>query len=282
VAKASLTNRKCLSLQQAGHSAMQPGRAFAPPTRVERVKQRARSVVSQSRHTDIPCEQLFNAAAEPVVLIETTLGRIVDANPAAASLLGISRAALIGTLFLNSVHAFSCKGLRASVADALRTGNAKPIVVRARRVRTQVSVRLSTVVVPPSSYLIARLAGANDAASAIPSLVMEAIESGAMGLLIADADLRVEYANRSFIEMLECASLEDLCGRVLTHWVEFSPEDIAQLRTQMAQRRALSILVATLRGPQLLTRDIELHAVAVPDEHNPRWAFIVRPRSRLN
>lgn len=284
MAKALVTNRKCLSLQQSERSVAQPRATYAPKSRVERggTRQSAPGVVSLAGPFDIPCEQLFNAAAEPVVLIEASLGRIVGANPAAASLLGISRLALIGSLFLNSVHAFSCEGLRASVADALRAGNAKPIVVRARDVRTQMSVSLSTVVVPPTSYLIARLARTGGAASASPSIVLEAIESGSMGFLISDADLRVEYANRSFIEMLECTSLDDLRGKSLTQWVEFSQQDTAQLRTQMAQRRALGVLIATLRGRQALTRDVELHAVAVPDEQDPRWAFIVRPQSRLN
>jgi PAS domain-containing protein len=283
VAKASLTTRKCLSLQQSQRSVVNVREPYRMPDQVasDRIDRRALGKVSVNL-AGIPCEQLFNAAAVPVVLIEAALGRIIDANPAAASLLGTPRHALVGTKFLSCVHSFSRKALAASVDTAFRAGCARPIVVRARHAGAHLNVSLSMVVVPSNCYLIARLAGAVDRVNAIPSLVLKAIESGPMGFLVADTALHIQYANRSFIDMLECASLEDLCGKSLRQWVELSQEDIAQLRAQMAQRLAVSVLMATLRSQRALTRDVELHAVAVPDEHNPRWAFIVRPQSRLN
>lgn len=288
MAKASLALRKLLNLQENQRSAVRPRPMSLDADRFDiAFIERPSSVPDARAPSELPYEWLFSAASEPILIVEATLGSIVEANPAAAELLRTPRRALIGTSLQESFEASSSRALQVSLGGALRAGSAVPICVRMRNGGTELSVGVSLVRVAPHAYLLVRLAarsrtGLNDHKHTIASMVLDAIDGASIGFLMTDAELNVEYANRAFIEMLDFDSMEDLRGRSLTRWVKFSTRDFAQLRAQMSQRQALSIFSAILRSRQEVVRDVELHAVAVPDEHKPSWAFSVCPRTRLN
>jgi PAS domain-containing protein len=115
-----------------------------------------------------------------------------------------------------------------------------------------------------------------------PSPVLAAIEGATVGFLVADADLRVEYANRAFIEMIEAGGLEDLRNRSLQRWLEFTTSDSARLQAQMCCRQAVTVLDTTLRSERGSTRRVEVRAVAVPDEQSACWGFSVCARPPVN
>jgi nitrogen-specific signal transduction histidine kinase len=238
-------------------------------------------------YAELPYERLFAAASEAVLVADAASGTVVAANAAAAVRLQSTRAALIGTPLLKAVDAASEQVLNRALGCASRAGRATPIVVRACNSHTELSATVSLFRRPPESYWLVRLAANPEAGCEVVheapvSPVLAAIEGATVGFLVADADLRVEYANRAFIEMIEAGSLEDLRSESLQRWLEFSTGDSARLQAQMCQREAVTVLDTTLRSERGSTRHVEVRAIAVPDEESPCWGFSICARPSVN
>jgi PAS domain-containing protein len=238
-------------------------------------------------YAELPCEWLFAAASEAVLVVDAASGRVVAVNAAAAVRLQSTRPALIGTPLLETVDAASAQALNRALECANRAGRATPIVVRARNGHTELSATISLFRRHPESYWLVRLAANPEAGyevvlEAPASPILAAIDGATVGFLVADADLRIEYANRAFIEMIEAGGLEGLRSQSLQRWLQLTASDSARLQAQMCQRQAVTVLDTTLRSERGSTRRVEVRAVAVPDEQSACWGFSICARPPVN
>jgi PAS domain-containing protein len=236
---------------------------------------------------ELPYEWLFAAASESVLIVVAASGTIVAANPAAAALLNSTRSALVGTALADTVDDSSKQSLGNSLACATRVGRATPVAIRAVNGGPELSATLSLFRKPPESYCLVRLAAKRRADGESPgdrptSPVLDAIEGAPVGFLVADSELRVEYANRAFIDMIEVGSLENLRSKSLQRWLKFTTSDSARLHAQMSAREAVTVLDTRLRSERGATREVEVRAIAVPDDQHACWGFSVCARTLLN
>jgi PAS domain-containing protein len=228
-------------------------------------------------------DSLFAAASEPVLIVDSATGDIVEANPAAAQLFGIGRAALVGTPFLLAFEESSAPALQSSLAAARGAGSADPVRVRTVGDGTYVDIKLSLFRANPQTYVLVRLtAAAPDARASAPFAVFHALDSASVGFLVTNSGFLVEYANRAFVEMVELNSHAEVCGESLARWLKFSAVDMERLRDQMFERRAATLLCTSLRPQINAARGVEVCAVAVPDGPDTCWGFTVRELPRLN
>lgn len=242
----------------------------------------------------LPCDWLFSASAEPVLIVDAATQRIVEANPPAAELVGIARAQLVETPFAAAFDSVHLAVIHGSFTVAQSTGTAQTTSVRARRSRIEMSARLSLLRAPPQSYLLVRLApGA--ATRRVPggreSEVFHAIDSSPVAFLMTDALFRIDYANRVFIDLVHAAPYDGVRGTSLTRWLKLNDADLSSFQAQLSQRRAVSTLtthlrsacaIADARGRPGNLRRVDLCAVAVPDGPRTCWGFSVRELPRLN
>lgn len=244
-----------------------------------------------SGYANLPFEWLFTAASESVVVVDAASGLIVAANPAAALQLESTRAGLIGTPLQKAVEPACAGALDLSLERSSRAGRAAPIIVRARNGGMTLSATVSLFRNPPESYWLVRLkanrhadtdAGREEIHQSLTSPVLAAIEGAPVGFLVADSDLRIEYANPAFIDMIEVGCFQDVRSQSLQRWLQFTARDSARLTAQMCQQQAVTRLDTTLRSRSGSTCHVEVHAVAVPDEQSPCWGFSVSARGPVN
>ncbi len=223
-------------------------------------------------------ESLFAATADPTVIVHAQCGSVISANAAAARLLGIPRSALTGIPLPDLLDTSSAADLREALGTAREEGVSRIETVRFRGSGVPSSVRLSLVRSGATSYVLTHFAG-EGIDMAVRSLVYDAIDSGAMMLAVTDADLNLLYANRACLRLLEVESLQAVCGRPLSDWMELAAVDRERLHVQMAARQMASVVAATLVGRR---RSLTALALAVPDETRPLWALVISERSRIN
>jgi PAS domain S-box-containing protein len=230
--------------------------------------------------TGNPDVWLFAGASQPVLIVDLATDSIIEANPAAATLLGMSRADLIGNAFITIFAADSAPALTQSMATARLAGSGKRVTARTRggRGSREVGVTLSVVRAQNDSYLLARmvtspLEAAESGTAEVSSMVLDVIEKAPEGFVVTDLGLRVSYANRAFIDLAGLESPGELRGKSLAHWLELSQMDLARLHDQMARREAVTVWKTTLRRSSFSTREVEVTAVAVPDGNEGCWGF---------
>jgi PAS domain-containing protein len=236
---------------------------------------------------ELSYDSLFASAAEAVLIVDATSENVVEANPSAAALLRADRSALLGTPFLAAFEDASLQTVKHALAMARTAGCASAVSVRARAGGSKLGLKVSLFRTAPDSYLLVRLTTrlAHEAEAVrgrADSVVLTAIERASVGFLITDAGLRVEYANRAFVDMLGLHSPEQVCGRPLAFWLELTDTDLARLQGQMAQRQAATVLQTNLHSAGNGSPRVEVHAVAVPDGRHTRWGFTLREQPRLN
>lgn len=239
---------------------------------------------SPSGETGLPCDWLFSVATEPVLIADSATGHIVQANPAAALLLRISQAGLIGAPLMDAFAAASKPAIKGAVELARTSGNANTAVVRAAGDGDELTARVSFFHAGAEKYMLVRLASkaVDPPFGAAQSPVFDAIEGAPVGFLVTDTGLRIEYANQAFCDMAQSTSLTQMMGQSLARWLQFSEGDMAQLRRQMLQRQATTAMTAQLRPDRDVSREVDVCAVAVPDGDLTCWGFTVRELPTLN
>lgn len=234
----------------------------------------------------LPCEQLFTASSEAVLILDAGSNKILQANPPAAALLRTTRSDLIGTPFPAAFEPSSSAEIHRHLRLAHACGSSEVMAVRSRGGGIDLGARVSLVRAASQSYFLVRLeptvSVAASGGAAPGSAVLEAIECAPVGFLITEAGFHVDYANRAFMEMAGVSSEPELRGSPLTRWLRLSQTDLGQLARQLSEREATSRLTTQLCSTGRRSRRVEVCAVPVPDGEHTWWGFTVSELPRLN
>jgi nitrogen-specific signal transduction histidine kinase len=233
------------------------------------------------------CDVLFAASREPVLIVEADSGLIMDANPSAARLLQICPAELIGAALKTALDQRSLGIVNAGFALAQISGGTHMLNICGSRGGEALCVRISVFWTRDKLYFLMRL-GSSDADAFLmeplrsDSTMFQLIDEAPVGFLMTDANLQIDYANRAFISMIGPASRANLRGTPLARWLNFTAAELAALQKQLCQRQAVTRLKSSLRCARRDARQVEVHAIAVPDDQAPCWGFSVALLRLLN
>jgi len=235
----------------------------------------------------LSCDVLFAASREPVLIVAADSGLIMEANPSAARLLQICHAELIGAALKSAFDQRSVAIVNAGMTLAKIRGGTQALNVPALRGGQALCVRISVFRAGDKSYFLIRL-GSNHADPFVidpvrsDSRMFQLIDEAPVGFLITNVDLQIDYANQAFVAMISIGSQDNLRGSSLARWLDLTVAEVAALQMQLCQRQAVTRLRSSLRCPRKGVRDVEVHAIAVPDEHETCWGFSVNLLRLLN
>ncbi len=231
----------------------------------------------------LSCDALMTASALPILVVDAATGRIEEGNPAAAAVFGSSREALMGSGFLQFFDPACGRSIRDAMNLARDTGSAEAPGIRTAA-GVDISLKLSLFHTDAAAYLLAHPATKHvqtDVGTG-SSGVFEAVHELPIGFLVTDMNFRVEYANRTFLRMVECRAQDVVRGQPLGRWLKLTEGHWARLRSILVKRRAVEELSTTLRCGRRLPRNVRVSAIAVPDGRETRWGFCVSDATRLN
>jgi PAS domain-containing protein len=247
---------------------------------------RAREMDGTAPSARLSCDALFAAAREPVLIVETPSGLIVNANPAAGSLLQIDPAQLIGARLESAFDEHSATCIETSFTLTQLQGGTHELNIRARHGGEAMCARVCLFRAAEQSYFLMRLASSEASASKVAGSsdlkAFKVIDGAPVGFLITDLNFHIHYANRAFIAMLDLASQADVRGECLARWLDFGEAQRAAMRRQLGQRQAVSRLMGSLSSARSGVRRVEVEAIAVPDGPGPCWGFSVTVLPLLN
>jgi len=228
---------------------------------------------------DIPARALFREAATAVLIIAHATGLVVEANPAAAQRLRLSRESLLGSDWLAAFSPASARQL-AATSRQVRAGAPMQLEADGRPGVESLALALSTFRVGNDAYLLVRIGASGerfDADAHDVTAVLDELDGARAGFVVTDGGLRIEYANRAFLAMVRAGSVDDVRGHSLVQWLALGEQDVRQLREQMERREATSELLTRLAPAASVPGvPVRLNAIAVPDAHAPRWGFTLR------
>lgn len=234
----------------------------------------------------LPAERLFAASKQPLIIVNATTGKIVDANPAATLLIHIGSSELVGKKFVSLFEGWSASEVLRGLAQSRALGHSDGLSLRTAH-GTDVAAALTLVRAPSDSFVLIRLSeavplplAADSAGSA--SIVFEAINTAPTAFLITDDDFKIDFANLAFIELVGAGSAGEVCGSSLLAWLPLTCADVARLARLLAQRQAADFFATVIRPVRGVSQRAELCAVPVPEGLYAHWGFTVRILPSLN
>ena len=237
------------------------------------------------RHAEARYRLLFQMASEAVLIVDAANQRVVEANPAAARLLGENVRKLAGRAFPEGFDSPGTQALQ-RLLGAVRAGaTPEEILVRLADAGTEFRVVASLFRQDDASMFLVRLSPVAGAAS--PALapgheqrLAEVVAGLPDGFVLTDPDGIVLAANRAFVDYTQLAAEEQVRGQSIDRWLGRPGVDLNALLANLRQHGTVRLFATALRGEYGGTTDVEIAAVAAMRSDPPCLGFTIRNVSR--
>jgi transcriptional regulator PpsR len=224
---------------------------------------------------------LFQMAAEAVLVIDAANEKVIEANPAAAQLLGDAAGRVVGSEFAQCFDAESTPAVLSLLARVRSAGRADDIRVRLADGKRDFVVSATLFRQDKASYFLIRFStppgeGTHAPLSRPKSSLLRVIENAPDAFVVTDLDGRVITANASFVELAQIVSEDQARGESLERWLGRPGVDLDVLIANLRQHGAVRLFATTLRGDHGASADVEISAVSVPTGDPPCLGFAIR------
>ena len=224
---------------------------------------------------------LFQMAAEPVLIIDASSEKVVEANPAAAQLLGETATSIVGRTFPDCFDKDSAQAVVALLAGARSAGRADDIDARLADGKTNFALSATLFRQEKASFfLIQFMPPEGDAAHvALPKTkvnLVTLVENAPDAFVATDLDGKVLAANAAFVELAQLVGEEQARGESLERWLGRPGVDLAVLIANLRQHGSVRLFATTLCGEHGATAEVEISAVSVPTGEQPCFGFTIR------
>ncbi|MDO9383912.1 MAG: transcriptional regulator PpsR [Hyphomicrobiaceae bacterium] len=229
------------------------------------------------RHAETRYRLLFQIASEPVIIVDATSMKVVEANPAATELLGRSAKRLLGRRFLELFEPESAKAVQANLAAARNAGQADEIVARLSESGQESMISASLFRQENSAHFLIRLSSTDGGvAPRANSKLLNVVESLPDGFVVTDPERRILTANPAFLDLAQLATEEQARGEPLDRWVGRPGVDVEALVSNMREHGSVRRFSTIVRGQYGSHEDVEISAVSVLNGEYPCYGFTIR------
>ncbi len=233
------------------------------------------------RHAETRYRLLFQIASEPVLIVDSTSLKIVEANPASAQLLNKTAKRLTGRNFLELFDAEGSKRVQAHLSAVRTAGSGDEVSVKLNGEKTDCLVSASLFRQDTSAHFLVRLSRADGAtAPKGVSKLFSVVENLPDGFVVTDLDRRILKVNAAFLDMVQLATEEQAKGELFDRWVGRSGVDVNALTTAVREHGAVQNFATVLRGQFGSYEDVEISAVSVLTGEHPCYGFTIRRVNR--
>lgn len=236
------------------------------------------------RQAELRYRQLFQMAGEAVLVIDAASGRVLEANPAAATMMDTPADKMVGQVFPLGLTPRSTKLVTSLLAAARRTGRADPVNAELAQGRNAVQVSATLLHQDQSHLLLVRLSRIDtqhaQAHGAEAAMLLQLAQGAPDGLVVTDLDGMVQAANTEFINLCQMAGEEQMRGQSLERWLGRTDVDLGVLVSNLRQRGAVKLFATTLRGEFGASTEVEISAVTVTRSDPMLLGFTVRDVGR--
>ena len=236
---------------------------------------------SRMRAAETRYRMLFHIASEPILIIDASSLRIMEANPAAQRLLVTPAEKLLNQSILSCFNYDSAEVLEASLKTARQIGRMGDVDVRLASNGAMFSVSASLFRQDQNTFLLARLKPAasersDDAPNGVVGRVMGVLEQLPDGFVMVDTNLKILEANQAFLDCAQLASKAQALSEPLSNWLGRSAGDLDVLVSRLREGRAVRSFSTIVRGAFGSSEDVEVSAVPALSGETPSFGFVVR------
>jgi transcriptional regulator PpsR len=261
-------------------------RAFATlQQRVVDVQQSFERDYARMRHIETRYRILFQMTPEPVVILDATTMKVVEANPAARQILG-PKGKAVGVLLPDLIDAGSISAVETMLANVRASGRADNVPIRLPGAAEDISASGFLFRQGNAQLVLLRLTQAAFAADSERMLsdskvkMLKLVERVPDGFVVTNPDGIIIAANEAFLEMSQLRSENQAQGQSLDKWLGRPGVDLGVLLNNLRQHGSVRLFSTSLRDEFGAELEVEISAGAVVNGGEPSYGFAIRGISR--
>lgn len=232
------------------------------------------------RQVETRYRQLFDLVSESILVLDAVSRRVLEANPAAAELLGNQGLRVVGKAFPLGLRSDSAQAINSLMLEAQSVGRAHASGLQLDSDGSAVTVVISYLRQANEARFLVRMAREQSASAGSDTLLSPALQKAPDAVLLTDTDGRVLAANRAFVDLSQVVNEEQTVGIVADRWLGRSGVDLSVLLSNLRERGVVKLFSTVLRGDSGVHTDVEVSAALAESPQRPMFAFFIRDVSR--
>ncbi len=248
------------------------------------------------REAETRYRMLFQTAPEAVIIADAQTLKVLEANPAAESLMGRVSARIIGVGVTTLFDPAAQERVLGLAAAARTVGARDPVRVRlgAGGLSQDVDLTAALFRQEQSAYLLIRVlpladkpgkrgrspTAAAPAADSSAALLEAFLRSAPDALVFTDLQGRITRCNAAFAALAQLGGEDQARGEMLDRWIGRTGVELSVLLTNLRQHGAVGLFTTSLRGEVGAMHEVEISASQLDSAQPPTLAFAVRDIGR--
>ncbi|MEX5727645.1 transcriptional regulator PpsR [Rhodovulum iodosum] len=236
------------------------------------------------REYDTRYRVLLEAAREAFAFVSVNSGRVIDANSAAAALIGVAREDVIGTIFSQEFEGRRRGEFMQSLSAAAQAESVRPLELNLRRAEQRVLVTPTAFRAAGEQLLLCRIDTAEAAESVADELtsgLTALFREGVDAIVFADRDGIILTANDAFLGLADASDLSSVKGKSLADYLVRGSVDLRVLVENATRTGQMRMFATKLAGDYGAHVSVEISATYLGDNTPPVLAFVIRDASRM-
>ena len=224
---------------------------------------------SRMREVESRYRLLFQLSSEAVLIVDPGKGRVVEANPAACTLLGVKVEEVVGQALPAIFDSSGTERVQAHLSAVRGGGREEEVEARLMKggdAGQDVLVRASLFRQDNLTLFLVRISVQGKAVVALPDVktkLLKAVESAPDGFVVTDDTGNVLTANAAFLEMAQLPNEKAAVGEPLDRWIGQTGVDLDVLVSNLRQRGTVRFFATVLRAEDGGTTQVEISGVSV-------------------
>jgi transcriptional regulator PpsR len=222
---------------------------------------------------------LFQFAAEAVLIVDAGTHRVVEANPAAAMLIGKDAKKLIGQAFgelFDDASQQAARSFVAAVRVAPRIDNVHVNLTAAKEPLLLSGSLFRQDNVAHVLVLLSRLGGAGAGVIDEKADLARIVDRMPDAFVVVDPGRRVLTANSAFLDLVQASAEDHVRGQPIERWLGRPGVDVDVLFANLRSHGSVRHFSTIMRGEFGANEDVEVAGVDVPGGTRPCAGFSIR------
>ncbi|MFK7994701.1 MAG: transcriptional regulator PpsR [Granulosicoccus sp.] len=253
--------------------------------RLVNVQQSMERDYSQLRQFETRYRLLFRTAGDAIIITEADTFKVMEANPAACTLLDSSERKLVGSNLLRWFDTKAKQHVEDALASVRMNGRNVSITLELEDMDDALLVNLALFKTNSQTHVLVRLEKKASDVEALTQSEQTArlvalVENAPDALVVTDTRGKVLTVNTEFLDLSQLAGAELARGQDLSSWLGQGGIDFQIIMSSLREHGSIRLYNTQMRGEFGSICDVEVSAASVTDGGLDCIGFSIRNISR--
>jgi len=233
----------------------------------------------QARQAEARYQLLFQVATDAVIVVDGETLQIIEANQAAATLLGAPADQLPGRHASAGFEHHSRGPVNELLGNARTTGQSGEIRARLQGTQTSTSVVATPFRADDSMRLLVRMRTIDPAGTSatLTQTLSRLVDGASDGVVVTDSSGRIQIANPAFLDLVHLSGESHARGQPLMNWLSLADQPLAALVAKVRRDGIARHIESWVKPRGMSARAVEVSAALLTEGDQECIGFTIHP-----